>query len=261
MYLLQSADVRWNNGRSRRFSLTNGVKQGANVSATLYCFYTNGLFCLLRSRRSGCWMFNNYAGIVGYADDNWLLAPTSAALQDMINTCVEYTNEHNLKSSTDRNVAKSKTKCFVFLNNHRVFQPLMLNNNPLPITDSARHLGHLLDNTPHSIKKDMRFKRAIYFQKNNELNSEFYFCHPSVKLKLNQIYNFSFTGCQLWDLFLVKSQLVEILTMLVWERCWNSLLILIGTSYKLLQMAYMWQTEEMWQNYHHRRFQTYQCWC
>ena len=38
-------------------------------------------------------------------------------------------------------------------------------------------------------------------QKNNELCQEFYFCHPTTKLKLNQIYNFSYTGCQLWDLF------------------------------------------------------------
>ena len=61
------------------------MKQGAVLSAVLYCFYSDGLFKLLRSRRSGCWMFGNYAGIVGYADDNWLLAPTRAALQEMIN--------------------------------------------------------------------------------------------------------------------------------------------------------------------------------
>ena len=65
MYLLQSADVKRNNCLSKRFSLSNGVKQGA-----VYCFYTDGLSRLLRSRRNGCWLFNNYAGIVGYADDN-----------------------------------------------------------------------------------------------------------------------------------------------------------------------------------------------
>ena len=44
-------------------------------------------------------------------------------------------------------------------------------------------------------------KRAMVIQKNNELCQEFYFCHPTSKLKVNQIYNFSYTGCQLWDLF------------------------------------------------------------
>ena len=75
IYRLQSADVKWNGLNSRRFSLSNGVKQGAVLSAILYCFYSNGLFELLRSRRNGCWLFNQYTGIVGYADDNWLLAP------------------------------------------------------------------------------------------------------------------------------------------------------------------------------------------
>ena len=37
----------------------------------------------------------NSAGIVGYNDDNWILIQTRAALQDMIETCVEYANEHN----------------------------------------------------------------------------------------------------------------------------------------------------------------------
>ena len=60
-------------------------------------------------------MFNNYNGIVGYADDNWLLAPTRAALQDMINTCNEYAKHHNLTFSTNINPKKSKTKCLIFL--------------------------------------------------------------------------------------------------------------------------------------------------
>ena len=133
MYLLQTADVKWNNFRSRRFSLSNGVKQGAVLSAILYCFYTDGLFKLLRSRRSGCWMFNNFAGIVGYADDNWLLAPARAALQEMIDTCVEYSKEHNMTFSTNVNPKKSKTKCLVFLKAERYIEPLKLSNDNLPL--------------------------------------------------------------------------------------------------------------------------------
>ena len=201
MYQLQSADVKWNGCRSRRFLLSNGVKQGAVLSAILYCFYSNGLFSLLRSRRSGCWMFSYYAGIVGYADDNWLIAPTRAALQDMINTCVEYASDHNLTFSTDKNPLKSKTKCMVFLKSRRNLLPLKLGDDDLPFTDTAKHLGHFLDNSRCMIKRDMKMKRAMAIQKNNELCQEFRFCHPTTKLTLNQIYNFSYTGCQLWDLF------------------------------------------------------------
>ena len=209
MYQLQSADVKWNHCRSRRFSLSNGVKQGAVLSAILYCFYTNGLFTLLRMRRNGCWMFNNYAGIVGYADDNWLLAPTRAALQDMINTCAEYAEDHNLTFSTDKNPNKSKTKCMIFLKKQRVIEPLKLNGNDLPFTSTAKHLGHFLDNSRYSIKKDMKTKRAMVVQKNSEICQEFSFTHPTTKLRLNQIYNFSYTGSQLWDLFCQEAVSLE----------------------------------------------------
>ena len=82
-------------------------------------FYSNGLFTLPRNRRNGCWVFNNYAAIVGYADDNWLLDHSREVLQDMINTCAEYAEEHNLTFSIDKNPNKSKTKCMIILKSFR----------------------------------------------------------------------------------------------------------------------------------------------
>ena len=55
----------------------------------------------------------------------------------------------------------------------------------------------------------MKVKRAMVLQKNNELCQEFYFCHPKSKLKLNNIYNFSYTGSQLWDLFCTEAEQLE----------------------------------------------------
>ena len=46
-------------------------------------------------------MFNHYAGIVGYADDNWHLAPSRSALQEMIDTCQQFALEHNFEFSTN----------------------------------------------------------------------------------------------------------------------------------------------------------------
>ena len=107
MYLFQKANVRWNQAFSEVFKMVNGVKQGAVLSAILYCIYVNGLFERLRSRKSGCWMGSTYLGIMGYADDNFLLAPSRDALQNMLETCEEYSEEHNLKFSTDANPVKS----------------------------------------------------------------------------------------------------------------------------------------------------------
>ena len=53
MYMFQSANVKWNQALSEIFPMVNGVKQGAVLSAILYCIYVNGLFERLQSRRSG----------------------------------------------------------------------------------------------------------------------------------------------------------------------------------------------------------------
>ena len=54
MFLTQHANVRWSGKFSGIFSLRNGCKQGAVLSAIAYCVYVNGLFEELRRNRSGC---------------------------------------------------------------------------------------------------------------------------------------------------------------------------------------------------------------
>jgi hypothetical protein len=68
-------------------------------------------------------LFNQYAGIVGYADDNWLLAPSRAALQIMIKNCEEYVNEHNLRFSTNIGRINRKTKCMLFQKHSQILDP------------------------------------------------------------------------------------------------------------------------------------------
>ena len=122
--------------------------------AILYCYYVNGLFELLRKRKSGCWIQGTYHGIFGYADDNFLVAPTKEALQDMNNTCNEYCKEHNLKFSTHPDPKKSKTKCMAFLKNKRELKELHLDGNELPWVSFGKHLGNNIENVLNGLKKD-----------------------------------------------------------------------------------------------------------
>ena len=55
-YINQVANVRWNGMFSDIFSMKNGVRQGAVLSALLYCIYMNDLFKKLRKNRIGCWI-------------------------------------------------------------------------------------------------------------------------------------------------------------------------------------------------------------
>ena len=209
IYMLQSANVRWNGDLSDFFTLTNGVKQGGVLSAILYCFYCNDLFKYLREGSSGCWINGHYMGILGYSDDNILLAPSRSALQNMLNICEDYAKGHNLKFSTDKNPKKCKTKCMKFLQKNRTVKPLDLCGNPLPWVEGAKHLGNYIENKIDGLKKDMKMKRADYINKNNELIQEFSFCHPKTIFSLNKTYNSHFSGSCLWDLFCRESQMLE----------------------------------------------------
>ena len=73
VYEIQVANVKWNGQLSKEFGIGNGVKQGAVISAILYCIYVDDLFRRLRANRVGCSINGDFMGIVGYADDNMLL--------------------------------------------------------------------------------------------------------------------------------------------------------------------------------------------
>ena len=89
-YKLQSANVKWNQEYSDFFGISNGVKQGAILSAILYCIYTNNLFKELRRSSIGCTIGPEYVGCVGYADDLLLMAPSLDGLQSMLKICEKY---------------------------------------------------------------------------------------------------------------------------------------------------------------------------
>ena len=200
IYINQVANVRWNGEFSDVFPMTNGVRQGAVLSAIAYCFYCEDLFSLLEQRRSGCWVLGRYHGIFGYSDDNWLLAPSLGALQDMLNTCEGYAASHNLKFSTDEDPEKCKTKLMAFLKKSRDLPSLLLCGTALPWVNKVKHLGNIISNTMDGCQMDMKIKSARYVDKSNTICQEFYFTHPLKKATMNGIYNGHFTGSQLWKI-------------------------------------------------------------
>ena len=127
----------------------------------------------------------------------------------MIKTCENFANEHGLKFSTDPIPNKCKTKCIPYLLEERVLRPMNLCNNNLPWVNSGKHLGTNLDTHCNGMKKDMKVKRAMYIDKNNELIQEFGFAHPRSKFLANQIFNMHWTSSPIWDLFCYESQQIE----------------------------------------------------
>ena len=54
IYMMSSAVVSWNGTQSERFTLNNGVKQGAILSAPLFAMYIDPLICKLKKYGKGC---------------------------------------------------------------------------------------------------------------------------------------------------------------------------------------------------------------
>ena len=134
MYVSQSANVRWGKEMSKSFRITNGVKQGAVLSAILFCVYIDELITKLRRNKTGCWIDGNFVGIIVYADDIVVLSPTLGGLQEMIDICSDYAGKHNLSFSTNENPNKSKTKCIAFLKKKELpARKMFLEQKPLPL--------------------------------------------------------------------------------------------------------------------------------
>ena len=72
-----------------------------------------------------------------------------------------------------------------------------------------KHIGNNIENKLDGMQKDIRIKRAIYIQRNCELNQEFHFTHPETKFHVNNVYNSSFTGSPLWNLFSGSAESLE----------------------------------------------------
>ena len=201
MYKTQCANVKWNGVTSSRFAIKNGVKQGAVLSAILFCVYIDELFPVMRRKRSGCWVNGDFVGMLGYADDIMLLSPTLEGLQDMVDTCAAYMSVHNLSFSTNPDTRKCKTKCMSFSKTDRIVKNIKLYGNDLPWVTSIQHLGSKIENRTKGTTLDLMEKRAMFINRNNELIQEFHFAHPITLIRANNIFNTSFYGSVIWNLF------------------------------------------------------------
>ena len=114
--------------------------------------------------KSGCWVGKSFLGILGYSDDNFLLAPYREALQVMLKICEKYAEEHGLKFSTDSDPKKSKTRCLAFLQKERYVKSVELCGNKLPWVTSCKHLGNtIVSKVGSDIRsQDIRKKRAAF---------------------------------------------------------------------------------------------------
>ena len=99
---------------SASFDVQNGVCQGAVTSGIFFAIYIDKLLKVLCRSRFGCHIHGLFFGALIFADDIILLSARRTELQVMVNICQDYVSSGNLKFGTNKDPAKSKTKCIVF---------------------------------------------------------------------------------------------------------------------------------------------------
>ena len=130
--------------KSAPFRLTNGIRQGSVLSPLLFSVYLDDLLIELRRLQYGCHIGGCWFGACGYADDLILLAPNRQVLQQMVDVCERYGQDHNLVFSTDPVPSLSKTKCMYFCGRPgkvKYPEPVTLDGKELPWVEHAEHLG------------------------------------------------------------------------------------------------------------------------
>ena len=95
-YNTQLFYVKWADKISCDFKTTNGVRQGGILSPRLFSLYIDELSGRLSTSNVCCFIDGTCMNHFFYADDICLLAPSAISLQELINICATYGEEHDI---------------------------------------------------------------------------------------------------------------------------------------------------------------------
>ena len=169
----------------------------------------------LRKAGAGCHLGGVFCGVVGYADDLLLLAPSRSAMASMLRIYEVYAEDNNLEFSTDPDPQKSKSKCIFMQGNMRKPKPvnIQLYGVDLPWVKTANHLGIELSEECN-MNQDMKHKKADFIDKSTEIRESFSFAQPNQILEAVRMYCCSLYGSMTWSLYSDKANQVF--------NCWST---------------------------------------
>ncbi len=192
LYTSQQMRASWKGHMSEIFSVTNGTKQGAILSCSLFCVYLDELLREIKTSGYGCKIGNMFVGALAYADDVSLSSPTLTGLQKMVNICDSYGMEYNVPFNPKKTICMKISK-----DGKQPIKHIMLNNKPLTWVEKAKHLGNWLNST-NSDSLDIKSKSGQLIGATNKLIVKFPSVSFQVKRVLFQSYCTSYYGCQSW---------------------------------------------------------------
>ena len=136
-YSKRTVCIKWGSCLSGYFSISNGVREGGILSSKLFSVNIDDLSDKLVKCQVGCYIDYLCMNHVMYADDICLMAPSPAALQELIDICYDFSVQNDLSFNS------SKSYCTVFKpKSYKLSCPrLYLDNQLMKYTDDIEYLG------------------------------------------------------------------------------------------------------------------------
>ena len=137
MYESLSSCVFLPNGLSQTFTSHVGLKQGCNLSPTLFNLFINDFISSIKDDPKSPKLGNILINCLFYADDLVLIANSKEDLQNLVNKLYDFSTKWFLEVNT------TKTKSLVFSRKRKNKSEvnILFGNNPLPQCDSYCYLG------------------------------------------------------------------------------------------------------------------------
>ena len=194
MYKNQVTRTVWQSEHSEYFSTSNGIRQGGVASPVLFTLYMDVLIERLEAEKIGCHIGSEFYGIMCYADDVTLVAPTTSALQKMIQTCEQLGVDFDVKYNAGKSV------CIQLGGLQIIPHPnIIINGESLKWEDSVKLLGNIV-NSQLNDNADIKRKQNDFLVRTNAILARFQHASRQAKIKLFTGKCCSFYGSQMWVL-------------------------------------------------------------
>jgi len=135
----------WNGSYSHDIKILNGVRQGAVLSPVLFCICFGELIYALKPAKYGSYIGFCFVGVLAYADDLVLLAPSPNASRNMLKICDEFGQRYSVIFNA------IKSKCLLCLSSnkscrlpHATTPVFYIGGNVLEFVNEWPHLGHVI---------------------------------------------------------------------------------------------------------------------
>jgi hypothetical protein len=147
------------------------------------------LFTVLENLHLGCYLNNCYSGILGYADDLALIAPSKYVLEKMIEICENFAVEHDLLFNPGKST-------YIVFSNRLEMQNINFGNRVITSVKTVKYLGNILEAPRCTVNHNVVL--SDYSVKVNAVCNTFRYLPFDIKYKLVKSIATSMYGCELW---------------------------------------------------------------